>query len=146
MLSKEQEISLFGKELGRAYHVDELLRRPDVTYKMLTDLPEIGIGSVDDSAVAEQVEIQFKYAGYIDRQMAEIEKHKRHEETALPLNLAYGLVSGLSNEAKQKLEETKPASIGQASRISGVTPAAISLLLVHLKKQELQKKNKNKVL
>ena len=141
MLSKEQEVALFGKALGRAYHVDELLRRPDITYKMLADLPEVGLVSIDD-AVAEQVEIQFKYAGYIDRQMAEIKKHKKHEETVLPLNLKYGLVSGLSNEAKQKLDETRPTSIGQASRISGVTPAAISLLLVHLKKQELQKKNK----
>ena len=139
LLSKEQELTLFGKPINRAYHVDELLRRPNITYKMLTDLAEIG-HAVEDEAVAEQVEIQFKYAGYIDRQMAEIEKHRKHEETALPLDFDYTLVAGLSNEAQQKLQEHRPASIGQASRISGVTPAAISLLLVNLKKQELQKK------
>ena len=138
-LSAEQEEKLFGKKLSRAYRVDELLRRPDISYAMLTELPDIG-KAVEDEAVAEQVEIQFKYAGYIDRQLAEIKKHQKHEETALPLDLDYALVSGLSNEAKQKLQAHKPVNIGQASRISGVTPAAISLLLVHLKKRELQQK------
>ncbi len=140
-LTPEQEKQLFGKKLTRAYHVDELLRRPDMTYAMLTELPQIG-KVVDDEQVAEQVEIQFKYAGYIERQLAEIEKHKKHEETPLPADLDYREVSGLSNEVKQKLQKQKPVSIGQASRISGVTPAAISLLLVHLKKRDLQKRLK----
>ena len=84
--------------------------------------------------VAEQLEIQAKYHGYIERQYAEIEKQKRHEDTELSIDMDYNLVKGLSNEVAQKLNEHKPVSIGQASRISGVTPAAISLLLVYLKK------------
>jgi len=137
MLSKQQEIDLFGKPLNRAYHLSELLRRPDISYQMLVDLPEIG-AVVDDPAVAEQVEIQFKYAGYIERQLLEIEKHKKNETTVLAIDMNYAQVTGLSNEARQKLTEHKPLSIGQASRIAGVTPAAISLLLVYLKKQRSQ--------
>ena len=81
------------------------------------------------------MEIQAKYHGYIERQQAEIEKQKRHEATELDIEMDYALVKGLSNEVAQKLNEHKPATIGQASRISGVTPAAVSLLLVYLKKQ-----------
>ncbi len=139
MLSKEQEVALFDKPLSRAYHLSELLRRPNITYQMLVDLEAIGT-EVSDPAVAEQVEIQFKYAGYIERQLLEIEKHKRNELTELAIDMDYQQVSGLSNEVRQKLSEHKPLSIGQASRISGVTPAAISLLLVYLKKQQLQSK------
>jgi tRNA uridine 5-carboxymethylaminomethyl modification enzyme len=139
MLSKQQEIDLFGKPLTRAYHLSELLRRPDISYRMLVDLPEIGT-VVDDPAVAEQVEIQFKYAGYIERQLLEIEKHKKNETTILAVDMNYAQVTGLSNEVRQKLAEHKPLSIGQASRIAGVTPAAISLLLVYLKKQKLYAK------
>ncbi len=139
MLSKEQEVALFDKPLSRAYHLSELLRRPNITYQMLVDLEAIGT-EVRNPAVAEQVEIQFKYAGYIERQLLEIEKHKRNELTELAIDIDYQQVSGLSNEVRQKLSEHKPLSIGQASRISGVTPAAISLLLVYLKKQQLQSK------
>jgi tRNA uridine 5-carboxymethylaminomethyl modification enzyme len=106
---------------------------------MLVDLEEVGT-EITDPAVAEQVEIQFKYAGYIERQLLEIEKHKRNELTELAIDMDYQQVNGLSNEVRQKLSEHKPLSIGQASRISGVTPAAISLLLVYLKKQQLQSK------
>jgi len=98
-----------------------------------------GVGpGVADEQIAEQVEIQFKYAGYIERQQAEIDKQMRHEETSLPDDLDYMQVQGLSNEVRQKLHAQRPETIGMASRISGVTPAAISLLLVHLKKRQYQ--------
>jgi tRNA uridine 5-carboxymethylaminomethyl modification enzyme len=136
-VSKEKAQDLFGTQLSRAYHIAELLKRPEVSYRDLMDLEEIGPG-VTDEKVAEQVEIQFKYSGYIDRQLDEINRQRKHEETVLPEGLDYADVLSLSNEVRQKLQEHKPATIGQASRISGVTPAAISLLLIHLKKQELQ--------
>jgi tRNA uridine 5-carboxymethylaminomethyl modification enzyme len=91
-----------------------------------------------DPQVAEQVEIQFKYAGYIDRQRDEIEQMQRQENTALPADMDYSLISGLSNELRSKLESVRPASIAQASRIQGMTPAAISLLLVYLKKHRFK--------
>ena len=140
-LTKEQAQTLFEGELSREYHLDELLRRPKVSYVSLMTIEGVGPG-VEDEKVAEQVEIQFKYAGYIERQQDEVDKQLRNESTKLPDDLDYTLVHGLSNEVRQKLNEGKPASIGQASRISGVTPAAISLLLVHLKKQKLGKKGK----
>ena len=114
----------------------ELLSRPDVNYDNMRNLPVFGEGVVDP-VVAEQVEIQAKYAGYINRQHDEIERHRRHEETALPENMDYAKVSGLSSEVSQKLTAQQPQTIGHASRIPGVTPAAISLLLVHLKKKNL---------
>ena len=112
----------------------ELLRRPEVTYQSLMTLPGSG-DAVADPKVAEQLEIQAKYHGYIERQQAEIDKHKRHDQTSLDLDFDYTQVRGLSNEVAQKLNEHKPSTVGQASRISGVTPAAISLLLVYLKKE-----------
>ena len=111
----------------------ELLRRPEVSYETLMTLPGTGTG-VSDPKVAEQLEIQAKYHGYIERQQAEIVKQKRNESTELDPNMEYTQVKGLSNEVAQKLNEHKPTTIGQASRISGVTPAAVSLLLVYLKK------------
>ena len=110
-----------------------LLKRPEVTYKRLMSLPGVGPGQADVK-VAEQLEIQAKYSGYIERQQTEIARQRRHEETVLPLDFDYTNVRGLSSEIKQKLTQHRPTTIGQASRISGVTPAAISLLLVHLKK------------
>ncbi|MCU8589010.1 tRNA uridine-5-carboxymethylaminomethyl(34) synthesis enzyme MnmG, partial [Erwinia pyrifoliae] len=94
-----------------------------------------------DAQAAEQVEIQVKYEGYIARQQEEIDRQLRNENTALPVDLDYQQVSGLSNEAIAKLNESKPGSIGQASRISGITPAAISILLIYLKKQGLLRKS-----
>ena len=95
-----------------------------------------GVGpGVVDAKVAEQIEIQAKYSGYIDRQHDEIERQRRNEETALADDLDYNLVQGLSTEARLKLIETKPTTLGQAARIPGMTPAAISLLLVHLKRR-----------
>ena len=110
----------------------EHLRRPDTAY---ADLMAMGAGpGVDDSAVAEQVEVQARYAGYIDRQRDQIERSREHEERRLPESIDYGAVRGLSNEVRQTLERHRPTTLGQAARIAGVTPAAISLLLVHLKK------------
>lgn len=124
---------VLGKPLAKEASLMELLRRPEVSYAQLITLPGAGAG-VTDSKVAEQLEIQAKYHGYIERQQAEIEKLKRNESTVLSTDFDYARVRGLSNEVIQKLNEYKPASIGQASRISGVTSAAISLLLIYLKK------------
>ncbi|MFZ1342216.1 tRNA uridine-5-carboxymethylaminomethyl(34) synthesis enzyme MnmG [Thiothrix eikelboomii] len=135
-LSAEETQRVFGDALARDYKLYDLLRRPNVSYANLTSLESVGT-TVTDPAVAEQVEIQCKYAGYIERQQDEIDKQRRHEETRLPVDFDYNKVSGLSNEVRQKLIAQRPTSLGQASRIPGVTPAAISLLLVHLKKQSL---------
>ncbi|UTM57320.1 tRNA uridine-5-carboxymethylaminomethyl(34) synthesis enzyme MnmG [Photobacterium sp. CCB-ST2H9] len=118
---------------------EDLLRRPEVTYEQLTAQAPFGPAH-EDAQASEQVEIQVKYQGYIDRQKEEVEKSLRHEQSKLPADLDYSLVKGLSNEVIAKLNEAKPATIGMASRISGVTPAAISLLLVYLKKHGLLKK------
>ncbi|MCZ6515907.1 MAG: tRNA uridine-5-carboxymethylaminomethyl(34) synthesis enzyme MnmG [Gammaproteobacteria bacterium] len=123
-----------GLTISVEQHATELLRRPEVTYRMLAAITKVDTTSVP-ADVAEQVEIQVKYAGYIKRQQDEIEKHRRHEETRLPESLDYESVTGLSAEVKQKLDATKPATIGQAAAIPGITPAAISILLVYLKKQ-----------
>jgi tRNA uridine 5-carboxymethylaminomethyl modification enzyme len=129
----EDSSRLFGDPLSRDYKLHDLLRRPNVSYADLMALPAVG-SPVADVKVAEQVEIQCKYAGYIDRQQEEIDKQRRNEQTRLPDWLDYALVRGLSNEVRQKLLAQRPATIGQAARIPGITPAAISLLLVHLKK------------
>ncbi len=131
-IGKAMEV-LLQQPLAREYRLMELLRRPDVTYQDLVSIAELAV-DITDEKVTEQVEIQAKYAGYIDRQEEEIAKQRRHEEAKLPSNFNYEKVNGLSTEVRQKLMATKPATIGMASRIPGVTPAAISLLLVHLKK------------
>ena len=122
-----------GTALGREQRAYDLLRRPELDYAALTAAPDIGPG-VSDTRVAEQVEVQAKYSGYIERQQAEIERHRRHEEQPLPLDLDYDQVQGLSTEVREKFRSHRPQTLGQAARIPGVTPAAISLLLVHLKK------------
>jgi tRNA uridine 5-carboxymethylaminomethyl modification enzyme len=124
---------VIGQPLERAATLDELLRRPGVSYVGLMTLPGAG-EPVADGAVAEQVEIAIKYAGYIDRQREEIQRHATHECERLPAGLDYCSVRGLSVEVQQKLNLHRPETIGQAARISGITPAAISLLLVHLKR------------
>ena len=126
--------------ISREHNLETLLRRPEVTYDNLMSVEGIGPGLSDQEA-AEQVEIQIKYSGYIERQQSEIDKQKRHEETLLPTDLDFSKVPGLSNEVIAKLNDAKPQSIGQASRISGITPAAISILLVHLKKMGLLRKS-----
>ena len=123
--------------LSREYNLADLLKRPELVYK---DVANIKGEGVSDSQVAEQVEIQNKYAGYIDRQRDEIEQMRRQENTPLPDDFNYEQVGGLSNELKAKLKDIQPSSIAQASRIQGMTPAAISLLLVYLKKHQLSKK------
>lgn len=137
--SLEAVNALVNTPLTREQSLEELLRRPEVTYDALMAIEGVG-PSVTDPAAAEQVEIQIKYAGYIERQHDEVEKQLRNENTLLPLNLDYREVNGLSNEVKAKLNDAKPQTIGQASRISGITPAAISILLVHLKKHGLLRK------
>ncbi|MDX1304247.1 tRNA uridine-5-carboxymethylaminomethyl(34) synthesis enzyme MnmG [Photobacterium sp.] len=118
---------------------EDLLRRPEVTYEQLVTI-ETFAPAHEDRQASEQVEIQVKYQGYIDRQKDEVEKSLRHEKTKLPFALDYGVVKGLSNEVISKLNDAKPETIGMASRISGITPAAISILLVYLKKQGMLKK------
>lgn len=125
--------TVMGNTLKKEASLMELLRRPEVSYQSLLTLPGAG-QSVHDPKVAEQLEIQAKYHGYIERQQAEIEKQRRHETYGLSIKMDYTTVVGLSNEVAQKLNQHKPATLGQASRISGVTPAAVSLLLVYLKK------------
>ena len=138
-LNAEQNEKLFAGGLSRAYHLNELLTRPNVSYLDLMSIEKFGPAATDPK-VAEQVEVQFKYAGYIDRQQLEIDKQKNHEEMHLPSDFDYGSIKGgLSNEARQKLEDQKPTTIGQASRIPGITPATISILLVHIKKHRYQK-------
>jgi len=119
---------------------EDLLRRPEMTYPLLTSLASYGPALSDEQA-AEQVEIQVKYEGYIARQQEEIDRQLRNENTLLPVELDYRQVNGLSNEVIAKLNDHKPTSIGQASRISGITPAAISILLIYLKKQGLLRKS-----
>jgi tRNA uridine 5-carboxymethylaminomethyl modification enzyme len=128
---------VLGQRIEREHALFDLLKRPDVTYAALMTLPGAG-PAVDDAAVAEQVEIQAKYAGYIVRQQDEVARNEAQESMALPPDLDYRSVRGLSIEVQQKLDQHRPETVGQASRISGVTPAAISLLLVHLKRRAAQ--------
>lgn len=126
--------------ISREASFEELLRRPEMDYSKLMQIEGFGPG-LEDPQAAEQVQIQVKYSGYIQRQQEEINKAVRNENTGLPLTLDYKEVPGLSNEVIAKLNNHKPETIGQASRISGVTPAAISILLVHLKKRGLLRKS-----
>ncbi|MBK8525217.1 MAG: tRNA uridine-5-carboxymethylaminomethyl(34) synthesis enzyme MnmG [Betaproteobacteria bacterium] len=127
---------VLGKGIEREYTLFDLLRRPDVSYAALMTLPGASAGEapLSDPLVIEQVEIQAKYQGYIDRQQDEVARSLAHEETLLPEDLDYATVPGLSKEVQQKLAQHRPQTLGQASRIQGITPAAISLLLVHLKR------------
>ena len=119
--------------LTRDYRVSELLTRPELNYACLMEIDGLGPG-VLDREVSQQIEIQAKYHGYIERQLNEIQRQARYEAVTLPVDLDYNKVKGLSNEVKEKLIQHKPLTLGQASRISGITPSAISLLLVHIKK------------
>ncbi|HET7332828.1 tRNA uridine-5-carboxymethylaminomethyl(34) synthesis enzyme MnmG [Dyella sp.] len=124
-----------GIAVSRETNALDLLRRPELDYTKLSRVPELG-PVVDREDVAAQVEVQAKYAGYLERQREEIERQRRHENTAIPSGFDYDKVRGLSAEVLLKLKRSLPATIGQAARISGVTPAAISLLLVHLKRRD----------
>ena len=133
VLSVGDATRVLGKPVEREYSLMDLLKRPDVSYASLMSLPGAGPG-VSDAHVAEQVEIQAKYQGYIVRQQDEVSRREQYESMPLPVGLDYREVQGLSIEVQQKLNQHQPQTVGQASRISGVTPAAIGLLLVHLKK------------
>ncbi|MEO5654910.1 MAG: tRNA uridine-5-carboxymethylaminomethyl(34) synthesis enzyme MnmG, partial [Nitrosospira sp.] len=132
-LPEADVLRVLGKTIGHDYSLYELLRRPDVSYAALMTLPGAG-ECVTDPVVAEQVEIQAKYHGYIERQKNEVARNAGYEDIRLPLDLDYATVRGLSSEVQQKLNQFKPETAGQAARISGITPAAISLLLVHVKR------------
>jgi tRNA uridine 5-carboxymethylaminomethyl modification enzyme len=131
---------VLGGPISREQRAFELLRRPGVDYHRLVALDCVGPGEplADDrlaAQVALQVDVVAKYAGYIERQQEEIERQRRSEETRLPEDLDYALVAGLSNEARQRLAEARPSTLGQASRLPGITPAAVSILLIHLRKR-----------
>ena len=143
-VSEARAIELLGAPLAREAHAFDLLRRPEVTYRSLSAIDAVGeaewmrAADADERLIEQvqvQVEVQAKYTGYIDRQQDEIERHRRHEETRLPDAIDYAHVRGLSTEVRQRLSQARPQTIGQASRVPGVTPAAISLLLVHLKRR-----------
>ncbi len=128
-----EAITTLGQPFSRDVNLLELLRRPEISYQALVSLPGAGPG-LADAVAALQVEIQAKYAGYLQRQATEIERQRRYNELAIPSDLDYTEVQGLSTEVRQKLARQRPFTVGQASRIAGVTPAAVSLLLVHLKR------------
>ena len=132
--------TLLKNPVSREHSLEELIRRPEMTYSSLMSIESLGPGLADPIA-AEQVEIQIKYAGYIARQLDEIAKTQRHENTLLPADFDYSKISGLSNEVVAKLTDARPETIGKAARISGITPAAISLLLVYLKKHGMLRKH-----
>ena len=136
--SVEKINSILQKPLSKDQNALELLCRPELSYECLM---QVFGPSVQDKKVAEQVEIQAKYAGYIERQQQEIDKQRRYEDAKIPENFSYEAISGLSSEVRQKLIAAKPATIGIASRIPGITPAAISLLLIYLKKRSAIKKS-----
>lgn len=138
-LPADKMIEMFGKPLEHEYSLFELLRRPEVSYEALLTLGADGLGEIEP-AVREQVEIAAKYQGYIDRQTDEVARSRGQENTKLPNDLDYREIHGLPIEAQQKLNAQKPETIGQAGRISGITPAAISLLLVYLKRKSRGKK------
>jgi tRNA uridine 5-carboxymethylaminomethyl modification enzyme len=134
---------LLKSPVSRENSLEDLLRRPEVKYDDLMAIEGFG-PALDDKQASEQIEIQTKYAGYIDRQLDEIAKKKRHEDTLIPVDFNFHQISGLSNEVVAKLSEARPETLGKASRISGITPAAVSLLLVYLKKHGLLSKNDRK--
>ncbi len=144
-LSESDRQTLQGG-LQKESRAAELLRRPELGYKEVTALSAVGAGDWRDGMNDEQVgqvelqlEVQARYAGYIERQQREIDKHAKQEQLVLPTDIEYASVTGLSTEALQRLETTRPSTIGHASRLEGVTPATVSLLLIHLKKRYLQR-------
>ena len=127
-----------GVEVSRETNVTDLLRRPEIGYAMLMQVPELG-PAVTDVTVAEQIEIETKYSGYLARQNEQIQRQQRNETTSIPVDFDYVPVNGLSAELRQKFERVRPETVGQAQRIPGMTPAAISLLLVHLERQRRER-------
>jgi tRNA uridine 5-carboxymethylaminomethyl modification enzyme len=123
----------YGIPVSKESRALGLLKRPEMDYRKLVAVEGIGPG-VEDPSVAEQIEIQVRYAGYLDRQQDDIDRRQRNEHMSIANDIDYALVRGLSSEAREKLDQVRPDTIGQASRIPGMTPAAVSLLLLHLKK------------
>jgi tRNA uridine 5-carboxymethylaminomethyl modification enzyme len=142
LLAEDEATRVLGKSIEREYTLADLLRRPNVSYAQLLTLAgrdgqPLGGPAVlgaEAADAAEQVEISSKYAGYIDRQQDEVARHESHETTRIPASLDYAQVRGLSHEIRQRLQSVRPETVGQAARVYGVTPAAVSLLLVHLKR------------
>jgi len=130
---------VLGKGIEREYSLFDLLRRPEVDYAALLTLPGSGAG-LEEGEFSGQVEIEAKYAGYVARQFGEIERLRGLEDQPLPADFDYMALASLSMEVRQKLNQIRPATLGQASRISGVTPAAVSVLMVYLKRGELARK------
>lgn len=145
--SSDAAEALLGKAIEREYSLSDLLSRPNVSYRRLMEAPN-GLGELlagpglPEGEVAEQVEIQIKYAGYIARQQDEVRKHAHHEAQRIPEDIDYDAVTSLSFEVRQKLKAARPETVGQAARVSGVTPAAISLLLIHLKRLQYGSRNR----
>ena len=142
----KNDVRILGKELSRDSTAAELLRRPELNYAAVAGISSVGAfdaarikGDEQREQVELQLEVQAKYAGYIDRQEREIAQHAKQESLRLPEDIDYEIVDGLSNEARQKLVAARPMTLGQASRLEGMTPSAVSLLLVHLKKRQLKK-------
>ncbi len=135
LVPEADALRVLAKPLEREYRLYDLLRRPEVTYASLLTLPGTGEGVSGEPSVVEQVEIQAKYHGYIERQKEEVARNQASEELRLPDGLDFTEVRGLGIEVQQKLNQHRPETLGQAARIQGVTPAAISLLLVHLKRR-----------
>jgi tRNA uridine 5-carboxymethylaminomethyl modification enzyme len=145
ILSVQASEALLGKKIEREYSLYDLLRRPEVSYKALTELKNIegqnlGGPGLSDEVAAEQVEIQVKYAGYVARQMDDVQKQAEQNEQPIPEELDYDAITSLSIEVRQRLKAARPTTVGQAGRISGITPAAISLLLIHIKRLQYGKK------
>ena len=132
--------AMLEKPLTRALRVSDLLRRPELDYATLTAVDGLG-PAVADAGIAAQVEIQAKYSGYLERQRAEIQRQQHHQDQPLPVDFDYNAVRGLSNEVCEKLQAVRPETIGQAARIPGITPAAVSLLLIHIKKHRAARKS-----
>jgi len=141
-LPEADAVRVLGKPIEHEYSLFELLRRPEVGYGDLMTLPDAG-EPVTDPEVREQLEIQAKYSGYVDRQIEEIARQRQFEAVALPPDLDYMKLASLSIEVRQKLSQARPATLGQASRVSGVTPAAISVLMVYLKRAEKTREEKS---
>ena len=139
MANLDEFNAMLNSPLTREASGEDLIRRPEMGYERLTQIAPFA-PAIEDKEAAEQVEISIKYQGYIEHQYQEIERHKRHENTAIPAEFDYDKVESLSNEVRAKLMQHRPVTIGQASRISGITPAAISILLVNLKKQGMLKR------
>jgi tRNA uridine 5-carboxymethylaminomethyl modification enzyme len=134
-LAESDAQRVLGQAIEREYSLFDLLRRPAVSYTGLMTLPDAGPG-VEDQEVREQLEIQAKYAGYVARQQEEIARQREYEDLPLPEDLDYQTLTSLSIEVRQKLAKARPLTLGQAARVSGVTPAAVSVLLVHLKRHK----------